>query len=130
MKEVQKVHALARGHPGVDACAPGSGVMGTCVGAFLLQLEGGRASKRPKEEGEGAVPQNKVVSCTQNPALAYYCIKEPCVELFSPGNSSELTAAMTLRVTKTSSKVVIVHLEEVAEVLFGQLWHSEVEEIT
>lgn len=52
------------------------------------------------------------------------------MELFSPGTSSELTAAMTLRVTKTSSKAVIVHLEEVAEVLFGQLRHSEVEEIT
>lgn len=71
MKEAQKVDALDRGHPGADACAPGSGVMGTCVGAILLQLERGRARKRPKEGGEGAVPQNKVVSCTQNPALAH-----------------------------------------------------------
>lgn len=62
MKEAQKVDALARGHPGVDACAPGSGVMGTWVSAFLLQLERGRARKRPKEWGEGAVSQNKVVS--------------------------------------------------------------------
>lgn len=53
MKEAQKVDALDRGHPGADACAPGSGVMGTCVGAILLQLERGRARKRPKERGRG-----------------------------------------------------------------------------
>lgn len=49
--------------------------------------------------------------------------------LSSPGTSSEISAAMTLRITKTSSKVVMVHLEEAAGVLFGQL-STVVEEST
>lgn len=61
MKEAQKVDALARGHPGVDACAPGSGVMGTCVRVPSYCSQKGAGPGKVQKSGErGLCPRTKL----------------------------------------------------------------------
>lgn len=77
-------------------------------------LEKGQGQEKARKGGilslgltaPGLVPR------AQHPVLSASCINETCTGMSSPETSTETAAVMTLRVTNTKSKVVIVHLEE------------------
>lgn len=73
----------------------------------------GRAGKG-QERGSSILGSSStdLAPSTQNPVLSTCWRNETCEGMSSPETSTEMAAVMTLRVTNTKSKVVIVHLEE------------------
>lgn len=101
--------------------------MSTCTGALPLQLysiEKGQGQETARKRNIlslgvaalGSVPK------TPNADLSAGWIRETCVGMSSPEASTGTAAVMTLRVTNTKSKVVIVHLKKGRQRRYLEVW--------